>query len=159
MVFNRHFPSFLSRAANQRASSYLDHIQRPGYWKQLPSSMHSIILTSRKISLKTVIKTSSRLRHILLDLPIHKVSASKGLYGGNQLIQLCCNRWLYFSFPEKIASYNLTYKKEIRLYFCQVKNLFHLLGWCWFIQLYRLQMYNSTIHHLYIALWAHHQYN
>lgn len=86
---------FFFRAANQRASSYLDHIQKPGYWKQLPSSMHSIILTSRKISLKTVIKTSSRLRHILLDLPTHKVSASKGLYRGNQLIQLCCTRWDY----------------------------------------------------------------
>lgn len=48
--FQQIFP-FLSRAANQRASSDVDHSQRTVHGKQLPSSLHSIILTSRAISI------------------------------------------------------------------------------------------------------------
>ena len=32
---------------------------------------------------------------------------------------------------------------------------FYLLGWQWLIKLHRFQVYNSVIHHLYIALCAH----
>ena len=32
----------------------------------------------------------------------------------------------------------------------------NLLGWHWFIKLYRFQVYNSIIYHLYIVLYVHH---
>ena len=34
--------------------------------------------------------------------------------------------------------------------------LLNLLGWHWLIKLYMFQVYNSTIHHLYIVLCVHH---
>ena len=34
--------------------------------------------------------------------------------------------------------------------------LLNLFGWHWLIKLYRFQVYNSKIHHVYIVLCAHH---
>ena len=38
---------------------------------------------------------------------------------------------------------------------CMCSFLLNLLGWCWLIKLYRLLVYNSMIHVLYIASCVH----
>ena len=39
---------------------------------------------------------------------------------------------------------------------CSLKTKFNLLGWYWLIKLYKFQVYNSTIQHLYTVLCVHH---
>lgn len=56
-------PFFLFRAANQGASGYLDHIQRPVYCKWLPSSLHSNFSNIKKdLSKDIVMKINSILQ-------------------------------------------------------------------------------------------------
>ena len=56
-------PFFLFRAANQGASGYLDHIQRPVYCKWLPSYLHSNYSNIKKdLSKDIVMKINSILQ-------------------------------------------------------------------------------------------------
>ena len=59
----------------------------------------------------------------------------------------------------KIMLYLIGHVKGLDLYlflFKLKKNLLNLLGWHWFIKLYRFQVHHSVVHHLFIVLCVHH---
>lgn len=56
----------------------------------------------------------------------------------------------------RLALSNL-YKESPHMHKHSLFSLLTLLGWHWLTALYEFQAYNSIIHRLYIALYAHHQ--
>ena len=68
------------------------------------------------------------------------------------MLQMFWNKYkVKLNYNWKRRAPQLEWNSLIFIYF-----LLNLLGWHWLIKVYRFQVYNSIIHHLYIVLWVHH---
>lgn len=77
-----------------------------------------------------------------------------------RMVTLCLTHWgivklFHFTFPPAVLKSSNISTSSIVFFFPFLKFVLHLLQWHSLIKLYSFQVYNSMIHHLYIAVCAH----